>query len=404
MLSLSLLGTAAAVSAAAAFSRMLSFADLRELAASVFFTDSVTAEGLRAKFQEAQQGGARIKILIVPGHDSQSWGTEFQGLREADMTAAVGEELNHLLSGDFVYEPVLARSRAGYAPQFLAYFTDKKDEVGGFMANRRQVMRDLQKSGLVEPTQAGVVHNRAVPDVANKLYAFNRYANENGVDIVLHLHFNDYPRRRVARSGRYDGFAIYVPDPQYSNAKASRAVADALAGQFSKFYPASDLPVEEGGIVPDQDLIALGRYNTLDAVGLLIEYGYIYEPQFRDPDIRAAFFRELAFQTYLGLNHFFGKFDEALRKYPTTFLPYSWGEPLMAGAKGSPAVLSLQTALLLEGLYPPENDLRACPLTGSFGPCTARAVLAFQKKYAISPATGTAGEQTLQKLNELYSR
>ncbi len=403
LLLVSLGGVAIAVGSVVFVSQEFSFADVRALAASVFFVDSVTADGLRQKYARAARGDSKVKILIVPGHDNGSWGTEFRGVREADMTAAVGEELARLLSADDEYEPVLVRTRQDYAKEFRDYFAEERTSVQAFVANKKQVMKDLIKAGRIHRA-TGVVHNTAPFDVVWKLYGVNRWANDHGADVVLHLHFNDYPGRTYHREGRYNGFSIYTPEKQFSNSRASRALAEAFFAQFSKFFAASNFPLEDSGIVPDQDLIAVGAYNTLDAAGLLIEYGYIYEERFKERAVREAFLKELALQTYIGLNNFFGSPKESLRRYQTTFLPYAWEAPLSQGVSAQPSVLSLQAALLFEAIYPPEGDKRACPITGSFGPCTARAVSAFQEKYGIAPASGIAGAQTLAKLNELYSK
>lgn len=403
LLLFSICGSAIVVSLAVSSSRALSFGDVRALVASVFFVDSVTVDGLTAKYASASRGGKKVKVLIVPGHDNDSWGTEFRGVREADMNAAVGEELARILSADSHFLPVLARTKDGHVKEFMDYFENEKVAVKAFAANRRQVMKDLMKASMVSREQE-VVHNKASSDVVWKLYSFNKWANENNVDIVLHLHFNDYPGRGYGRQGRYDGFAFYVPEKQFSNSNASRAVADALLAQFSRFYAESNFPLENGGIVPDQDLIAVGAYNTLDPAGVLIEYGYIYEDRFRDETIRGEFLKEFALQTYQGLNRFFGSSAETSRRYPTTFLPYAFNASLSQGAAAHPSILSLQAALLFEEVYPPEGDKRACPLTGIFGPCTARSVARFQDKYGIKPVTGVVGELTMRKLNEKYSR
>ncbi len=400
LIGLSLCGTAVVVAAAVGLSPAFSFDDLTRLAGSVFFVDSVTAEGLKEAYRNAGQGGGRLKILIVPGHDSESWGTEFRGVKEAEMTVEVGEELARLLSADPRFEVTLARTRAGYAPEFQEYFTNEKSAVQEFVAEKRKVMQGLLTQGSVEPVR-GVKHNKAADGVVWRLYSFNKWANEHSVQLVLHIHFNDYPGRPYDRPGRYDGFALYVPEDQFSNAKASRAVAESLFNQFSQFYAESNLPKESSGIVPDQTLIAIGAYNTLDAASVLIEYGYIYEDRFLDPQIREKFLKELAFQTSLGLNKFFGSFDEVFRQFHTTLLPYEWSEPLAVGVRHNPSVLALQAALLSENLYPPEGDKRACPLTGSFGPCTERAVKSFQEKYALPPS-GTLTERTRSALNEKY--
>jgi N-acetylmuramoyl-L-alanine amidase len=400
----SLCGAAILIAVSVARSPLLSLSDVGALFAGVFFTESSTPEGLRDTYAAAQRGEGRIRVLIVPGHDDEAWGTEFRGVREADMNAAVGEELTRLLARDSAYEPLLIRSREGYAAGFAEYLVQEKPRILAFLKEKKQVMSELIRSGELH-MKTGVIHNNAPTRVAQTLYAINAWANEHGVDIVLHIHFNDYPGRPTHRAGRYNGFSLYVPERQFSNARASRAVADALFAQLSRFYAESNLPVEDSGVVEDQELIAIGAYNTLDPAAVLIEYGYIYEQRFLDDDVRAQTMRELAFQTYQGLNRFFGKYGELFQRYPTTLLPHEWREPLSQGTNAHPSVLSLQAALLLEDLYPPAGaSKRDCPLTGSFGPCTARAVTAFQERNGIAPASGTVGPQTLAKLNEKYSR
>ncbi|MDO8593939.1 MAG: N-acetylmuramoyl-L-alanine amidase [bacterium] len=377
--------------------------DVRDMFASVFFVDSITVADLKERYARAMRGGSRVRVLIVPGHDDRAWGTEFRGIREADMNAMVGEELSKFLSGDAAYEPILVRTSEGYVKEFQDYFDSEQKNVLEFLTEKKKIMRNLVRAGSVH-TIDGVVHNSVPSEIAGRLYAINKWANEHAVDIVIHIHFNDYPGRPHTRPGRYNGFSLYVADPQFSNAKASKAVAGSLFEQLSKFYAESNLPVEDSGIVEDQELIAIGAYNTVDPASVLIEYGYIYEQQFLDSDIRAKVMRELAFQTYQGLNRFFGKYGELFQEYPTTLLPHAWERPLVQGSGANTEILSLQAALLLEDLYPPQGESkRDCPLTGSFGPCTARAVKLFQEKNGL-PTSGTVGELTLAKLNEKYGR
>lgn len=403
LFTLSLCGTAVVVATMVSRSQTISFGDVEHLFAGVFFTESSTPEALQTKYSRALYGGDKVRVLIVPGHDNEAWGTEFNGVREADMTVALGEELTKLLAADPAYEPLLLRSTTGYASGFLDYVGQEEGAIRAFIQSNKQTMQELVRAGSVHMVD-GVIHNSAPTAIALKLYAVNKWANEHGVDIVLHIHFNDYPGRSHIRAGRYNGFSIYVPDSQFSNARASRSVAEALFAQFSKFYAGSNLPVEDSGIVPDQQLIAIGSYNTIDPAGILIEYGYIYEQRFLNAAVRAAMMRELAFQTHQGLNRFFGKYGEVFQKYPTTLLPHEWRQPLSAGAGSHPSILSLQAALLFEELYPPAGESkRDCPLSGSFGPCTAEAVKGFQQKYGL-PASGTVGELTLAKLNEIYSK
>lgn len=104
---------------------------------------------------------------------------------------------------------------------------------------------------------------------------------------------------------QYGGFALYIPETQYSNSKASRAVAEAIFAEFSSLYKKSNLPKEDAGIVPDQSLIAIGAYNTLDAASVLIEYAYIYETPLRTQSGRKEAIVRFAEATFRGVDGFF---------------------------------------------------------------------------------------------------
>lgn len=370
------------------------------LTASVFFVDSVTSEGLQKKYSTYAEKKERVKILVVPGHDSEQGGAEFRGVSEAEMTAELGRELASFLQEDPRYEVVLARTSQGYLPALEDYFTRQKKEIQQFSLEHKSTMRGLLESGALQDVE-GVEHNNAPSSTVVKLYGVNKWANENGVDLAIHIHFNDYAGRRRSVAGRYSGFAIYVPEAQYSNAKASRAIAEPIFGRLNRFFASSDISGERGGIIPDQDLIAIGANNTLNGASVLIEYGYIYEQAFRAPT-RNVVLRELAYQTYRGLKDFFGNSADVKRPFGTTFLPVAWNEKLEQGVLHRPLVLSLQSALLLEGFYPPEGEtLNSCPLSGSYGPCTAKAVKAFQKKHKIYDEK-SVGEKTVEILKNLY--
>jgi hypothetical protein len=239
------------------------------------------------------------------------------------------------------------------------------------------------------------------------LYGINKWARDHNVDIVLHLHFNDYPRRYQRLAGKYSGFSIYIPERQLLNYKSSHAVATSVADRLKKYFPVSDYPPESAGLVEDQDLIAVGAPSSFYGAAMLVEYGYIYEQQFLDPELRPMAIRELAHQTYLGLKNFFEpSFVENFS--PNSLTAYNWGKYLRRGFKSDPDVYALQLTLLESGFYPPFDESKTnrrskndCPINGTFGGCTERALKAFQEKYGIS-ATGFAGPATIQKLNELY--
>src|SRR6266487_3714255 len=101
-------------------SSFLSYDNLKNLLASIFFVDSITVGDLQLKYQSA--GQAKIKILIVPGHDNEYWGTEFKGVKEADLNLALAKELTALLAADPAFDVHLSRTENGYAPFLYDYF------------------------------------------------------------------------------------------------------------------------------------------------------------------------------------------------------------------------------------------------------------------------------------------
>ena len=87
-------------------------------------------------------------------------------------------------------------------------------------------------------------------------------------------------------------------------------------------------------------------------------------------------------------------------KVPTAFRPFytfSKDRAVTYGMKDSTDVRELQKILQFEGLLSLTSSA-----DGAFGPGTKSAIIAFQKKYAITPAQGTVGPLTKSKLNQLY--
>ena len=87
-------------------------------------------------------------------------------------------------------------------------------------------------------------------------------------------------------------------------------------------------------------------------------------------------------------------------KVPTAFRPFytfSKDRAVTYGMKDSTDVRELQKILQFEGLLS-----LASSADGAFGPGTKSAIIAFQKKYSITPAQGTVGPLTKTKLNQLY--
>ncbi|MEK7547127.1 MAG: N-acetylmuramoyl-L-alanine amidase [Patescibacteria group bacterium] len=394
------------------------FIALKNNLAGIFFIASTNENQLKTDYLSAKIGGRKIRILIVPGHDSVSVGAQFKNVKETDLTVELAGYLAGFLKTEKEFEAITTRTKAGYAPEIASYFEKERLSIQNFADTYRAYMKSSVDVGLIS-IYNGVSHNNASEEGVIKLYGINKWANENNADLVVHIHFNDHPGHPVNRPGKYSGFAIYVPEKQFSNSKASAAVAQHIFNRLNSYFAPSDMPQESAGIVEEQELIAIGSNNSLNPAGMLIEYDYIYEPQFLYPETRKATLKELAFQTYLGIKDFFDgstSFDKTQDKplttggatstakvYETTLLPHQWNSDMGGGLVGSADVLSLQAALMREGDYPPpgftKND---CPITGSFKKCTLAAVKEFQKKYGIEP-TGYVGGKTRKILNENYS-
>ncbi len=372
--------------------------------ASVFFQESITIAQLQNKYNLASRDKSKIRVLIVPGHEPTYGGAEYGNLFEREMTVELARHLEGFLKNNKHYEVIVSRDTKDWNPDLKNYFSSHWNEIISFFNENKNEMLRLINNGVVSRMSDGIKHNSAPRDVALRLYGINKWVNENDVDIAIHIHFNDYPRRNSSVPGVYSGLAIYVPERQYSNSTTTRAIADSIFKRLTKYNAVSNLPVEESGVIEEQELIAIGTNNTLDAPSMLIEYGYIYESQFSDPKIRDANFKDLAFQTYLGLQDFFGGVNDVTPVFDTLMLPHSWEKEISKDKPDKVDVMALQTALLLEGLYPGESKTKNdCPRSGVFGPCTTNALGRFQKLYGITNENGKVGLQTKSVLNSRYS-
>lgn len=370
---------------------------IKESVSSIFFIHSVTSEKLQEKYGDSKRTNNKVRILVVPGHDEGTVGTRFADAKETDLNAVVAEEIFELLTQDGNFDPILLRNTFGYNTSFIEYLHSHREEINTFITDKKVEMTNLILEGLVDPHK-GVMHNKAPGEVAFMLYGINKWANDLNVDIVIHIHFNDYPKKKSDSVGKYSGFAIYVPEEQYSNAKASRAIGEKVLSSISRFYPTSNLPAESGGLVPEQWLIAIGASNTLDAASLFLELGYIYESILHPASIREKTLNHLAWLTYDGLLDFFEGESDGRRTFEP-YLRHEFSRDIGLDAKKDTDVWHLQTFLAYEGHYPPKGKTsRNCPLNGYFGPCTEMAVKTFQEINNI-PATGFVGSATRSALN-----
>lgn len=245
-----------------------------------------------------------IKILLVPGHDNEVWGAQYGNIKEADMNLNLATRIYNILKKDKRFEVHITRKIGGYTKEFADYFANHQEDISAFREQVKSAHQDKITDGsFVE--KENPPHNTASVDTAMKLYGINKWANDNKMDAVIHVHFNDYPRPDKWTKGIHKGFVIYMPEEQMVNAKESVNLAKKIFAQLHKKYITSTYEKELGGLTPDQSLIALGSNGSLlpSVKSILIEYGYIY----RFPTKKSRFdaYASMASYTATGIKNYF---------------------------------------------------------------------------------------------------
>lgn len=243
-----------------------------------------------------------IKILLVPGHDNEVWGTQYGNIKEANMNLVLATQMFNILKKDKRFKVYITRDSSGYTKEFSDYLSSHQTDIATFEREAKQKMEANVASGSFV-ARDGAPHQTVKSDIALRLYGFDKWANENDIDAVIHIHFNDYPRPTKWKIGKYKGFTIYIPDGQLSNSKTSALLGVNIFDQLYKKYQTSTYEKEFGGLIPDQKLIALGANGTLESSvrSVLIEYGYIYEKKFRNSTTRHQAYKTMADLTVKGI-------------------------------------------------------------------------------------------------------
>ena len=247
----------------------------------------------------------KIRILIVPGHEPDYGGAEYKNVKERDLAVELGEDLKNLLETNPRYQVFITRDTTGWSPTFSDYFKNNwQDIISWERTSRRADIAQIATGHTTKPVSI-VQHNSVPNSVAIHLYGITKWANENNIDLMIHVHLNDDAEHPTNATGKYSGFAIYVPVSQYTNSAVSHLIARDIFGHLLIENPISDLKQESGGIIDEPELIAIGAHNTSQAASMLIEYGYIYEPKFTNIATRSQTLYNLADETYLGIQDYY---------------------------------------------------------------------------------------------------
>lgn len=338
-----------------------------------------------------------IRILVVAGHDRNSIGGMYRGMPEEILTRSLGRRITEALSADPRFSVVTLRdgTTGAYTDFFARYVSEHYEELQRFRDTHDAIPLPPDANLTEDGTE--IHHGHAPSDARLRLYAVNKWAGEHDIGLVLHLHFNDYSRGRIGNRspGAYKGFALYVPPVESPIAKESIAVANILLKRLGTIAPVSNLDQEKRGIIPDAQLLATYGRGSAIVPNVLIEYGYMYEPQISNRNINTPYFEAMTAHTVRALEEYF--FGTA-RPYSTA----SFRERLSAlwpGKKGED-VVALQLVLAAKGFYPPAGkSFSECRITGSYGPCTSAAIKEFQRANKLN-VTGMIGPYTLSLLRK----
>lgn len=374
-------------------------------------SSALTTEELKTAYEEAEAGGDKVRILVVPGHEPTYGGAQYGGYYERELAVILSEKLATELRTDPNLEVIVARTQTDWHSTLDRYFDRNTKSIKKFVETHKKEMKKLLRRGKADENEEQAGHNRAPDDVAYRLYGITKWSNENDIDLMVHVHLNDAGDRRGDAPGAYTGLSIYVPYKEYGNSEASKDIAEDVFDRLTDITAKSTLAIEDKGVVEDAELIALGSHNTSAVPSILIEYGYIYEPKFTDPRVQPAVFTDYAYQTARGIRDFFGA--GAVGTYNTKSLPYTWRTDVAAlpfasreasstPAGGDMGLYALQHALAVEGFYPQRpSTLINCPIDGHMSACVTDALTAYQIARGI-PVSGTLDVTTRNALNKTY--
>lgn len=247
----------------------------------------------------------KVRILIVPGHEPYYGGAEFKTLKERVLAVELGNDLKKILESDPRFEVFITRNNTAWNTTFADYFLKNWKDIIAWEKSGRKEFLSAVASGTEARPVSTIRHNTAPQNVAIRLYGIVKWSNENNIDLVIHVHFNDDAVHKKDITGKYSGFTIYVPSPEYNNGAESRKIAEFLLKTLSVDNHISTLPQESSGIINEPRLIAIGSSNMSKMPSILIEYGYIYEPKFTNINLRSSSLQNLAEETYLGLKDYF---------------------------------------------------------------------------------------------------
>lgn len=272
------------------------------ISALILVSEKATTQNISQIYSINQQN-KKIKLLIVPGHEPNAGGAdEFKKIKERDLNLQLSLLLKDDLSKNTDLEVILARDENGWNSDLENYVKTNEVEIMKWVSDMKKKMLAKVDIGEIELIDPNMKHNDAASTAVLFLYGTNKWIDKNNIDLVLHVHFNNNPK--INGKPNYAGYCMYVPEKQYSNSSSSKIFANYINEEISKIQKKSNMPQEKDTIIEDQQLIAIGNYDTLKIPSVLVEYAYIYEPIMTSSSTRNIFIEKAASSTATAINKY----------------------------------------------------------------------------------------------------
>jgi N-acetylmuramoyl-L-alanine amidase len=246
-----------------------------------------------------------FKILLVPGHDPKEGGANFKDIYERDLAVIIANKIEQILNEEEGYSVLVTRDMNDWNPIFFDYFKNNEKDILDFKNKKQAEDKLAMSSGKKKFVPDMAMHSEVNKKTAVELYGINKWSNENNINLVLHIHFNDSERNNMNYPGEYKGFTIFIPEKQMSNSSTSRGVAENIYEELKNILIPEVIGNQKSSLIEDQSLIALGSSGTLDnTAALLVECGYIYEKIFRTKEDREIIMEKIAERTVTGIKKY----------------------------------------------------------------------------------------------------
>ena len=218
------------------------------------------------------------RILLVMGHTQDQKGAVYGELTEYELNY----DLITQLEQDLVTrgcEVIVLHEDGHYSQSFQDYFETHEDKILNFRAQQKEeYAREYPMSVVTNDTD----HNYASKEATIQLYGINMWTTENEVDVVIHVHFNDYPGRVWNQVGTHTGFSLFTSLKTNDNFIESFRLAKLIEQEMLQYANRSTVEKESAGVL-ESELIAVGQANSVIVPAVLFEGGFIYEDKFTNP-------------------------------------------------------------------------------------------------------------------------